>query len=92
MEAQPDVRFDRAHFRDFGESALNLELVCFVATPDYAVFMDRQQAINLEIFRRFQAEGLDFAYPTRTLHLVRDGRPEPADSRFGSDWRPEDRQ
>ncbi|NIM62348.1 MAG: mechanosensitive ion channel family protein, partial [Acidobacteria bacterium] len=28
-----------------------------------------QQAINLELYRRFQDEGIDFAYPTRTLFI-----------------------
>ena len=31
--------------------------------------MDIQEAINLEIMRRFGEEGIEFAYPTRTLHL-----------------------
>ncbi len=40
--------------------------------------MDIQQAVNLEIFRLFEAEGIEFAYPTRTLHLV--GQPAPSTS------------
>ena len=35
--------------------------------PDYSTFMDTQQQINLELFRRFQEEGIGFAYPTQTL-------------------------
>lgn len=70
VEAQPEVRFDRAHLKEFGASALNYEVVFYVLNPDFNVYMDRQQAINLEIFRRFQNEGIDFAYPTQTLHLA----------------------
>lgn len=33
------------------------------------VYMDIQQTINLEIFKRFQAEGIEFAYPTQSLYL-----------------------
>jgi small-conductance mechanosensitive channel len=29
-----------------------------------------QQRINLEIVRRFEAEGIQFAFPTQTLHLI----------------------
>jgi small-conductance mechanosensitive channel len=36
--------------------------------------MDVQEAINLEIFRRFQEEGIEFAYPTRTLYLQNDAK------------------
>ena len=67
IETQPNVRFDRAHFREFGDSALIFEVVYFLLNPDYNLYMDTQQAINLEVFRQFESEGLAFAYPTRTL-------------------------
>lgn len=69
IEAQPDVRFDRAHFKEYADSSLNYEGVYYVKSPDYNKYMDIQQAINLEIYRRFQDEGIEFAYPTRTLYL-----------------------
>jgi len=31
--------------------------------------MDVQQAINLEIHERFEAEGIEFAYPTQTIYV-----------------------
>ena len=37
--------------------------------PEYSTYMDTQQAINLEINRRFVEAGIDFAYPTQTLLL-----------------------
>jgi small-conductance mechanosensitive channel len=69
IESQPDVRFDRAHFREYADSSLNYEVVYYVKSPDYNRYMDIQQAINLEIYRRFQDGGIEFAYPTRTLYL-----------------------
>ncbi|GBD29490.1 Small-conductance mechanosensitive channel [bacterium HR32] len=71
VEAQPGVRFDRAHFKEFGESALVYEVVYYVLDPDYNRYMDTQQAINLEIVRRFHQEGVEFAYPTRTVVVER---------------------
>jgi small-conductance mechanosensitive channel len=35
--------------------------------------MDIQQAINLRIHERFEEEGIEFAYPTQTLFLARQG-------------------
>ena len=67
--SEPRVRFDRAHFKGFGDSALLLEVVYFVLDRDYRVYMDVQQALNLEIVRRFRAEDIAFAYPTQTLYL-----------------------
>ncbi len=69
IESQPQVRFDRVHFKEYGDSSLNYEVVYFVTNPDYKMYMDVQQAINLDIFRRFQEEGIEFAYPTRTVYL-----------------------
>lgn len=69
IEAQPDTRFDRAHFCDYGDCSLNFEVVYYMLVPDYHAYMDTQQAINLAIFRRFAEEGITFAYPTRTVFL-----------------------
>ena len=69
IEAQPQVRFDRVHFKEYGDSSLNYEVDYFVTNPDYKMYMDVQQAINLDIFRRFREEGIEFAYPTRTVYL-----------------------
>ena len=70
VEAQPDAKFDRSHFFSFGDSALNFETVYLVKKPDYNVYMDIQQAINLELMRKFEAEGIEFAFPTRTIHVA----------------------
>jgi len=69
IESQNDVRFDRAHFKGFGESAYDFEVVYWMLNPDYNLYMDTQQAINLELVRAFAQEGVDFAYPTRTLYV-----------------------
>lgn len=69
IEAREHTRFDRAHFYQFGESALNYEVVYYVLTADYNLYMDIQQAINLDLLRRFAAEGIEFAFPTRTLYV-----------------------
>jgi small-conductance mechanosensitive channel len=69
ITAQPNARFDRAHFQSFGESALLFEAVYYVTSPEYMVFMDVQQEINLEVLRRCTAEGISFAFPTRTVYM-----------------------
>jgi len=69
VESQGDVRFDRCHFKSFGDSSLDFEAVYYVLLADYNVYMDRQQAINLGIVRAFERDGIEFAYPTRTLYI-----------------------
>jgi small-conductance mechanosensitive channel len=68
ITAQSPVRFDRSHVASFGESAIRIETVYFVLDPDYTLFMNIQQAINLEILRRFAAENVRFAFPSRTVY------------------------
>jgi len=69
IESQPNTRFDRAHFKEYGDFALKFEAVYIVLVPDFGVHMDIQQAINLELYRRFQSNGIEFAYPTQTVYL-----------------------
>jgi small-conductance mechanosensitive channel len=70
IEAQPAARFDRAHFKGFGAFSLDFEAVYYVREPDYNVYMDAQQAINLQLVREFAAHGIGFALPTQTLHIA----------------------
>ena len=69
IKSQPQVTFGRAHFKSFGDSSLDFEVVYFVQSADYDLYMDVQQAINLLLVRSFEQERIDFAFPTRTLHL-----------------------
>jgi len=69
VDAQERVRFDRSHFASYGDFSLNFETVYYVESADYTQHMDILQAVNLAIFRRFEDEGVEFAYPTQTLFL-----------------------
>ena len=73
IEDEEGTSFDRAHFKDYGDFSLNFEIVYYMETPDYDVYMDKQQDINLGLFKRFEEEGIEFAYPTQTLFLERNG-------------------
>jgi small-conductance mechanosensitive channel len=64
------TRFDRCHFKQFTDNDLEFETVYWMLTADYNVFMDTQQAINLEIVRRFAEEKIEIAHRTRVFQLV----------------------
>jgi len=72
VEARSKTKFDRCHFLTFAESSLRLEAVYFVLDADYTVYCDTQHAINLDIMRRFAAEDIAFASPSRTVFLKTD--------------------
>lgn len=69
VEAQANVRFDRAHFKACGEFSLEFEIVYYVLSADYNDYMNAQQAINLMIYESFEKEGIQFALPVRSLYL-----------------------
>jgi small-conductance mechanosensitive channel len=69
VESHDRVRFDRAHLQTLGESAIMFEVVYFMREPDYTLFMDTQQSINLSVLRRLAVEGIRFAYPSQTLYV-----------------------
>ena len=66
------ARFDRAHFKTYGDYSLNFEIVYYVLSREYPVYMDVQQEINLALFERFEKEGIEFAYPTQTLFVAKE--------------------
>jgi small-conductance mechanosensitive channel len=69
IEAQPDIAFDRGHFQNYASSSLDFEFVYFVLSPDYNKYMDIQQDINLKIYKEFEKQEIEFAYPTQTLFV-----------------------
>ncbi len=69
MIERDEVRIDRIHFSKLGDSSMDFEIVYFVKSADYNLYMDIQHDINLKILRRFEAEGIAFAYPTRSIYV-----------------------
>ncbi|QQS59197.1 mechanosensitive ion channel family protein [Candidatus Peregrinibacteria bacterium] len=63
------TEYDRCHFSSFGESSLTFECVYYVDSPEYNVYMDIQESINLAILKAFEQEGISMAFPTRTLYM-----------------------
>jgi small-conductance mechanosensitive channel len=63
------ARFERAHFKNLADSALEFEVVYYVPSRDFTDYMNLQQEINLALLERFEKEKISFAYPTQTIHL-----------------------
>jgi small-conductance mechanosensitive channel len=60
IEGTPETRFDRCHLLRCTDKALQFEVVYFVNRPDYKVYADAQQSINLRILERFRAMDIGF--------------------------------
>jgi MscS family membrane protein len=64
----------RVYFNGFKDWSLNIMVLIWYHPPDYWNFQEWVQRTCLEITRQFSAEGIDFAFPTRTLHLANDAK------------------
>lgn len=62
----------RVYFTDFKDWSLNIMVIVWFQTLDYFEMMTEKEKLNLEILRRFNAEGLEFAFPSHTAYLAGD--------------------
>jgi len=62
----------RVSFNEFNADSLNILVLYWYHPPDYWKYLDHATWINTQIVERFNAEGIDFAFPTQTLHLADD--------------------
>lgn len=62
----------RVYFSEFNADNLNIIAIYWYHPPLYWDYMEHCQKVNLELMRRFEAEGIEFAFPTQTLYLAGD--------------------
>ena len=60
----------RVYFNGFNDWSLNIMVIAWYHPANYWDMQEWQQRTCLEILRRFNAEGIDFAFPSRTLYLA----------------------
>lgn len=51
----------------YGDTALQFEVVFYVTKPDFNIYADAQQKINLTIIECLRAMKVDFTAPARTI-------------------------
>ena len=62
----------RVFFSEFNEASLNLFVIYWYHPADYWKYMEFSERVNMELLRRFNAAGIEFAFPTQTLYLAGD--------------------
>jgi len=63
------ITLDRTHFKGYGDFSLIFQTVYFVESPDFNIYMDKQQIINLKLYEEFEKRKIAFAYPTQSIFL-----------------------
>ena len=69
MEAFPEDFPPRVYFSDFNDASLNIFVIYWFAPPDWWAFQEFNHELNMELLRRYNEAGIEFAFPTQTLYL-----------------------
>jgi small-conductance mechanosensitive channel len=69
LKKEEHATLDRVHFKEFGNSSLNFEVVYYVESNDYNVYMDTQEKINLKIKESLEKEKINFAFPSTSVYM-----------------------
>ncbi|MEM6799573.1 MAG: mechanosensitive ion channel family protein [Planctomycetota bacterium] len=77
IRRHPHTRKDfyAAYFNDFGDSALVVLLVVFFEVPDWPTELRERHRLLADILRLAERLGVEFAFPTQTVHLHRGSAP-----------------
>ena len=62
----------RVYFNDFNSASLNILMIYWYHPPNFWDYFKFTEWVNHEIFRRYGEAGIDFAFPTQTIHLAGD--------------------
>ncbi len=73
----PEVNTDpghppRVYFNEFNDWSLNIYMSYWVKPPDYWLYQQVNERVNLEMMKRFEAEKIEFAFPSQTLYVKKD--------------------
>lgn len=70
IDEHPNTNQDgEIHFIEFGASSLDIMVLYFIDTMDWSVFLKIKAEVNFEIMRIMERHGVEFAFPTQTIHL-----------------------
>lgn len=73
IEEQKHASVVRVYLKEFGDFSINFEVVFTMENPEYDLFTRTQHKIHLATLKAFEEEGIEFAYPTQTLFVQKNG-------------------
>ncbi len=88
VENHPDTRKDyyNVYFNDMASFSLNVMFYIFFEVPDWQAELKARHEILLEIMKLAEKLGVNFAFPTQTLHMENfPGQPSLSPSYIGKD-------
>lgn len=67
-----DSRDTRVRFVGFRSFSLEIEVLAYILSADYSVFLAIQEDLLLQIIDIIEASGTSVAFPSQTTYMVRD--------------------
>ncbi len=73
----PEINIDpnkppRVYFNEFNDWSLNIYMSYWVKPADYWLYQEVNQRVNLEMMKHFEAEKIEFAFPSQTLYVKKE--------------------
>jgi MscS family membrane protein len=59
----------RVYFNGFNDSSLNILAIYWYHPPAYWDYLAHAERVNMELLKRYNDAGIEFAFPTRTLYV-----------------------
>ncbi len=81
IRRHPHTRKDYYHvyFHSYGDNSLNVLVYLFLVVPDWATELRERQNLLMDILRLSRELKVEFAFPTRTIHMLQ-SEPEHPDA------------
>lgn len=72
LNSNSDIYSDYVVFLDtLADSSINIKVSAYVKTNNYVKYLKIKEIILLNVIKRFREEGIDFAFPSRTLYMAK---------------------
>lgn len=68
-------------FFEFGDSSLNIRIVCYAKAPNHSVYLNAREKVNLGVMRILEENGVSCAFPSRSLYFETPLKTEPTEIR-----------
>ncbi len=80
VRTHPYTRKDyfQVYLNEFADSALNILIYIFHEVPDWSTELRERERLFLDIIRLADRLGVQFAFPTQTIHLFKEEHGDPA--------------
>ncbi len=57
------------NFFEFGDSSLNIRIVCYAKAPNNSVYLRAREKFNLEVMKILEENGVSCAFPSRSIYF-----------------------